>query len=189
MGVDEPMYGVLLSGGVHPADAPLLLAELIHPRVEPEIVFVIGEELAGPGVTAADVLRATTAVCCGLEVIDSRYEGFSFTAADVVADNTSAARVALGPKLVDPGGLDLALIGLVLAVDGDVVATAAGAASLGHPAEAVALLANWLGRRGRSIAPGQIVFSGGLTAAVPLTAGSEVRATFGHLGSVGIRAR
>ena len=98
------------------------------------------------------MLGATRAVCCGLEIIDSRYADFSFTAADVVADNTSAARIVLGPIMVDPSGLDLALVGLLLEVDGSTVATAAGAATMGHPAEAVAMLANWLGGRGEAIA-------------------------------------
>ena len=66
-------------------------------------MFVIGDDLQGPGVTSVDVLDATKGVCCGLEVIDSRYADFSFTAADVVADNTSAARIVLGPELVPVG--------------------------------------------------------------------------------------
>ena len=187
MNVAEPVYGRLLSGGLQPAGDPVAVVELIHPRVEPEIVFVMQEGLRGPGVTAAEVLGATRAVCCGLEIIDSRYADFSFTAADVVADNTSAARVVLGPTMVSPDGLDLALVGLLLEVDGSTVATAAGAATMGHPAEAVAMLANWLGARGEAILPGWIVFSGGLTAAVPLAAGTTVTATFGHLGSVSVR--
>ncbi|HEY8061077.1 MAG TPA: fumarylacetoacetate hydrolase family protein, partial [Acidimicrobiales bacterium] len=181
------VYGWLLSGGVHPAGDPIVVSELIHPRVEPEIVFLMGEGLRGPGVTSAQVLAATRAIGCGLEVIDSRYADFSFTAADVVADNTSAARIVLGPTMVDPTGLDLALIGLLLEVDGVTVATAAGAATMGHPAEAVAMLANWLGQHDDRIHPGWIIFSGGLTAAVPLAPGSAVTATFGHLGSVTAR--
>lgn len=187
MNVAEPVYGQLFSGGVHPAGEPFPVASLIHPRVEPEIVFVLDDDLAGPGVTSADVIAATRYVCCGLEIIDSRYADFSFTAVDVVADNTSEARVVLGPMMVDPVGLDLGLVGLLLEVDGEQVATATGAATMGHPAEAVALLANWLGARGKAIEAGWMVYSGGLTAAVPLAAGSHVAATFGHLGTVSVR--
>jgi 2-oxo-3-hexenedioate decarboxylase len=187
MGVADPVYGRLFASTLHAAGSPLAIGRLIHPRVEPEIVFAMGERLAGPGVTTADVLRATTAVCCGLEVIDSRFADYSFTAADVVADNTSEAKVVLGPRMVPPAQLDLSLVGVLLEVDGELVATAAGAATLGHPAEAVAALANWLGARGQAIEAGWLVFSGGLTAAVPLVAGSHVTATFGHLGSVDVR--
>lgn len=183
----EPVYGRLFSDNFHPANEPFEVASLIHPRVEPEIVFVMKDRLAGPGVSAADVIAATKWICCGLEIIDSRYDGFSFTAADVVADNTSEAKVVMGPKMVDPAGLDLSLIGLLLEVDGEQVATATGAATMGHPAEAVALLANFLGARGDAIEAGWTVFSGGLTAAVPLGVGSHVSATFGHLGTVTVR--
>lgn len=187
MQVAEPVYGQLFSGGPHPANEPFVVASLIHPRVEPEIVFVMKDRLAGPGVTPGDVIAATRYVCAGLEIIDSRYSDFSFTAADVVADNTSEARVVMGSVMVRPADLDLALVGVLLDVDGVQVATACGAATMGHPAEAVALLANWLGAQGRAIEAGWCVFSGGLTAAVPLAAGTHVTATFGHLGSVTVR--
>ena len=189
MNVDEPGYGQLLASTQLANEEPLRVAQLIHPRVEPEIVFVMGHSLAGPGVTARDVIEATAAVGCGLEVIDSRFAAFKFTLADVVADNTSAARFVVGPTWVDPHDVpDLALVGCVLEANGQGVATAAGAAVLGHPAESVALLANWLGRQGRSIEAGWLVLSGGLTNAVPIVPGGHVSATFGRLGRVGIRA-
>ncbi len=187
MNVDEPMYGRLFSGGLQPAGEPLVVDALIHPRVEPEIVLVMGERLCGPGVTPGDVLAATKWVCCGLEIIDSRYADFSFTAADVVADNTSEAKVVMGPMMQRPDGIDLSLTGLLLEVDGELVATATGAATMGHPAEAVAMLANWLGTRGEAIEAGWTIYTGGLTAAVPLLPGTHVTATFGHLGSVTVR--
>jgi 2-oxo-3-hexenedioate decarboxylase len=186
MGVYQPIYGWLTDRMVVPLEAPLVVGELIHPRAEPEIVFVLGRDLAGPGVTAQAVLDATTSVCCGLEVIDSRYADFRFTLPDVVADNASAARFALGARRV-PADFDLRLEGCVLEVDGDLVATATGAAVLGHPAEAVALLANALALRGRRLEAGWIVLAGGLTDAVPLATGRHVGASFARLGHVGIR--
>jgi 2-oxo-3-hexenedioate decarboxylase len=188
MNVNEPCYAVLTDAMLLPVEEPLRLAELIHPRVEPEIVLYLGEDLAGPGVTAQDALDATAAVSCGLEVIDSRYTDFRFTLADVVADNASSARFTLGTRRVDPRLVDLSLVGCLFEHDGNLVATAAGAAVLGDPAEAVARLANWLGSRGRALRAGWAVLSGGLTDAVPLSTGSHVVATFGHLGRVGLRA-
>jgi len=189
MNVDVPGFGQLLASTQLANEEPLRMAELIHPRVEPEIVFVMGHSLAGPGVTAREVIEATQAVGCGLEVIDSRFAAFTFTLADVVADNTSAARFVVGPTWVDPHDVpDLALVGCLLEANGQGVATAAGAAVLGHPAESVALLANWLGTQGRVLEAGWLVLSGGLTNAVPIAAGGHVSATFGRLGRVGIRA-
>jgi 2-oxo-3-hexenedioate decarboxylase len=189
MQVDEPCYGVLFGSGVLPSDEQVPLGELIHPRVEPEIVLRMGRGLQGPGVTTAGVLAAVDAVGCGLEVIDSRFAAYAFALPDVVADNTSAARIVLGPRWVPPSAVpDLSLLGCVLEVDGIPVATAAGAAVVGHPAAAVAMLANWLGSRGRSVEAGWLVFTGGLTDAVPLAPHQTVTATFGRVGSVIARA-
>lgn len=187
MGVHEPVYAWLTDANLLPAEAPLPMDELIHPRVEPEVVFVMAEDIAGPGVSAHDVLDGTAGVCCGLEIIDSRYADFKFTLADVVADNASTARFVLGPELV-PARFDLALVGCLLERNTEVVATAAGAAVLGSPAEAVALLANFLGQRGQRIEAGWVILSGGLTDAVPIGRGDQVSATFGRLGRVGVRA-
>jgi 2-oxo-3-hexenedioate decarboxylase len=187
VGVDEPIYAWLTDAMVQPADLPVSLGELIHPRVEPEIVFIMAEELAGPGVTAQDVLSATAAVCAGVEVIDSRYVDFRFTLPDVVADNASSARFILGPSQVR-ADFDLSLTGCVVQDGAEVVETATGAAVMGHPANAVALLANALGRRGQRIEPGWPVLSGGLTAPVRLRPGASVTVSFARLGSIAVRA-
>lgn len=186
MGVHEPLYAWLTDAMLLPDDH-LALDPLIHPRAEPEIAFVLGTDLTGPGVTPDAVLAATATVCAALEVIDSRYADFRFTLPDVVADNASAARVRLGATRVGPPW-DLAREECALEVDGTVVATATGAAVLGDPAEAVALLANDLARRGRRLEAGWVVLSGALTAAVPLRPGQTVRATFARLGTVALHA-
>jgi 2-oxo-3-hexenedioate decarboxylase len=188
MGVDAPLYGFVTSGMALADGAVLDLAELIHPRVEPEIAFVLGEGLEGPGVTVWDVLAASRYVCPALDVIDSRYEGFSFTHLDAVADNASSAAFALGNEF-SRHDRDLALTGCLLEVDGQVVDSAAGAAVMGHPAAAVAFMANELVAVGRRLEPGWVILSGGLTAAVPLVAGRTVTATIGGLGSVTLGAR
>lgn len=187
MGVASPVFGWLTDDMVLAADGCVTLDEVIHPRVEPEIVFHLGDELAGPGVTHHDVLDAADWVTCGLEVIDSRYEDFRFTLPDVVADDTSASRFVLGTNRISPDATPLDLLGVLLEVGSDLRETAAGAACLGHPAAAVAALANWVGERGRVLEAGWVVLSGGLTAAVPLTAEAPVRATFAHLGTVAAR--
>lgn len=183
MGVDEPVYGWVLGSSVLP-DVTVALDELIHPRCEPEIVFLMGQDLAGPGVTAGDVLDATASVVGGIEIIDSRYEAFSFTLPDVIADNTSAARVAIGADGVGPRDADLTTIGCVFDIDGEITGTAAGAALLGDPAECVAMLANHLGRNGGKLEAGWIVMAGAPTDAQPLGPGTRGTARYSNLGSV-----
>ena len=183
VGVHEPIRGFLTADLALDIGEPLQTAEHIQPRAEPEIVFVMGAPLSGPHVTASDVLAATSAVAVGIEVLDSRYEDYRFTMPDVVADNASAGRYVVGAP-VPASGIDLRLVGVVLEHRGEVVATASGAASLGHPAAAVAWLVRSLAPAGEGLRTGDIVLSGGLTAAVPVVAGDVVVATIDRLGSL-----
>jgi len=183
MGIDRPLVAWLTDAMLLAPGDPVGPG-LIHPRAEPEIVFVLGCDFAGPGVSAVQALAAVATVCAGVEVIDSRFANFRFTLPDVVADNASSARVLLGPVSCSPRGLDLSLEACVLSVDGEAVDSATGAAVQGHPAQALALAANMLAERGRKLEAGWIVFTGGMTDAVPVPAGTSVVAEFTHLGSV-----
>ena len=187
MGVHVPLVAWLTDAMVLPAGVPVPQDRLIHPRVEPELVFVMAERLQGPGVTAATAMAAVGTVLGGAEVIDSRYRDFRFTAGDVVADNASSGAYVTGPVSLPPTELDLALEAVLVEVDGQVVDSAAGAAVLGHPGEALALAANELSRRGRTIEPGWVVLTGGMTDAVPVPAGTTVAMHFTNLGSVHVR--
>lgn len=182
MGIDSPLLAWLTDAMVLPAGVPV--PSLIHPRAEPELVFVLGSRLAGPGVTAASALAAVDRVYGGIEVIDSRYTDYRFTLPDAVADNGSSAYFSVGPVGLPPAALDLSLEATLLEVDGQIVDTATGAAVQGHPAEALALAANALGARGLALEPGWLVLTGGMTDAVPLRPGSRVAAHFSHLGSI-----
>ncbi|GGN58703.1 4-oxalocrotonate decarboxylase [Streptomyces albiflavescens] len=184
MGIDVPLTAWLTDAMLLPADAPVPQDQLIHPRAEPEIVFVMKDRLAGPGVTAATALAAVGSVHGGIEVIDSRYRDFRFTLPDVVADNSSSGRFVTGPVGLPPEKLDLAMEACLVEVDGQVADSATGAAVQGHPAEALALAANELGRRGLAIEPGWLVLTGGMTDAVPVPPGTTVAVHFTHLGSL-----
>lgn len=188
VGVHEPVRGFLASASALDLGEPLVTAQLIQPRAEPEIVFVMGRDLSGPAVTAVGVLAATAGVAAGIEILDSRFVDYRFTMPDVIADNTSAGRYVVGAP-VPPDGIDLRLAGVVLEHNGEVTATAAGAAALGHPAAAVAWLVRALAAAGDGLRAGQIVLSGGLTAAVPLRPGDVVVATIDRLGTVELACR
>ncbi|MGH3740251.1 MAG: 2-keto-4-pentenoate hydratase [Micromonosporaceae bacterium] len=184
MGIDAPLTAWLTDAMALPAGDPVPFGALIHPRAEPEIVFTMRERLAGPGVTAASALAAVGMVQSGVELIDSRFAEFRFTLPDVVADNASSGRYVTGPAVLPPESLDLVMEACLVESNGQIVDSATGAAVLGHPAEALALAANDLGRRGLAIEPGQVVLTGGMTDAVPVTAGGALAFHFTHLGSI-----
>lgn len=186
MGVDEPSVAWLTDAMALPAGLPIPRSELIHPRAEPEVAFVMKDRLAGPGVTAAQALAAVGSVCAAIEVIDSRYAGFKFSLADAVADNNSSGRYVTGSVSRSPVDVDLGLEACLLEVDGQIIDTATGAAVLGHPAEALAFAANTIAARGHAIEAGWIVLTGGMTDAVAIKPGSRVAAHFTTLGSITI---
>jgi 2-oxo-3-hexenedioate decarboxylase len=184
MGVDVPLVAWLTDAMVLTAGDPVPLSRLIHPRVEPEIVFVMGKRLEGPGVDRAAAMAAVESVWAGAEVIDSRYRDFRFKAGDVAADNASSAAYVTGSAGLAPHELDLVDEEVQVEVDGVVVDYATGAAILGHPGEALAVAANELARRGRAIEAGWVVLTGGMTDAVPVRSGGSVSMRFRNLGSV-----
>ena len=163
------------------------MSELIHPKVEPEIAFVTNKPLKGPGCHIGTVLDATDFVLPGIEVIDSRYRDFKFDLKSVIADNTSAARFVVGGSPTRLAGLDLRTVGIVMEKNGVPVAFGAGAAVLGHPATAIAMLANHLGARGQEIPAGTLILSGGITEAVAVAAGDHVSLRVQGMGSTGLR--
>jgi 2-keto-4-pentenoate hydratase len=189
MKVDEPLYGWLTGDMAIDVGQSLRCDRYIQPRCEPEIAFVLREDLAGPHVTAALVLAATAAVYPAIDVLDSRFAGYSFTLPDVIADNASGAGFVVGGQATEPGGIDLRLTGVVLEKNGELIATAAGAAVLGHPAASVAWLVRALAGRGRGLTAGQVVLSGALTEAVQVAPGDVVVARFDRLGTIELACR
>jgi 2-oxo-3-hexenedioate decarboxylase len=157
------------------------------PKVEPEIVFVLKHALKGPGCHIGSVLAATDFVMAGLEVIDSRYRDFKFDLKSVIADNTSAARFVVGSRIRPIDAVDLRSMGIVMERNGEIVSLGAGAAVLGHPATAVAMLANHLGARGQEIPAGALILSGGITEAVAVARGDSINLRVQGLGSVGCK--
>ncbi|MBS4208319.1 fumarylacetoacetate hydrolase family protein [Bacillus sp. FJAT-50079] len=184
MNVNEPIYGYVFDYMLIENGGIVSLQDLIHPKVEAEIAFVIGGDIEGPGVTGAQVLAKTESVLPALEIIDSRYENFNFTLPDVVADNASTSRVVFGTSIKKPDQLELDLVGATLSINGKIKELGAGAAVLGHPANAIAMLANMLARKGDKIRKGDVILSGALTGAVLLEKGDIVSGKFDGLGEV-----
>lgn len=182
VGVHEPILGHLTSTMVLNDGGVIRVQEHCHPRAEPEIAFVMAEDLYGP-VTPAQALQAVAGASAAIEIIDSRYKDFKFTLPDVIADNTSASRFVLGSDLVPCDLLNLGNLGIVFEVNGRIAEIGSSAAVLDNPARALAELANMLARRGKYIEAGQVVLSGGATAAVSLNPGDRVRVVVDEIGT------
>ncbi len=183
MGVDAPNYGpltdaMLLADGVDLGD------RAAQPRVEPEIAIRLARDLSGP-VDLATVLRAVDGAYACLEVVDSVYTDYHFTLEDNTADGSSAAFVVLGEKLPAHDRLDG--VAVRLEHNGVEVGAALGAAASGHPLAGVGWLSPQLGATGGTLEAGQLIITGGLTAAVPIGRGDAVTAFFGDRIAVSVR--
>ncbi|WP_414941539.1 2-keto-4-pentenoate hydratase [Amycolatopsis sp. cmx-11-51] len=184
MGVDQPDYGQLTGSMFHLEHQPIPIGGFLQPKIEPEIAFVLGSRLRGPGVTVADALRAVDFVVPALEIVDSRIQDWKISIVDTIADNASSGGVVLGGRPTAIGDLDLRLVGCVLHRNGGIAATGAGGAVLGSPVNALVWLANTVGPLGVALEPGHVVLPGSMTRAIPVSPGDTVVATMAGLGSV-----
>src|SRR5574337_1968538 len=154
MGVETPVFGFVADYMARPDGGEIKHSELIHPKVEAEICVVTKAPLKGPGCHLGNVMGAVDFVLPAVEVIDSRYRDFKFDLKSVIADNTSSARFVIGGRPRNLEDLDLRTLGVVLEINGEIKTMAAGAAVLGQPLAAVAMMANHLGARGQEIPAG-----------------------------------
>lgn len=180
LGIDRPNWGTLWDS--NRIDGAVPRSRFIHPKVEPEIVYVAGEPLAG-AVTAADVIGAAAGWAVGLEVVDPRFPSFDFRWLDNTADNSSAAGIRTSTP-ASPGG-DPASWRIDFS-DGSDSRQGEGAAAMGSPADAVAWLVGELANESSSLAPGDLVYTGGLAAPFDVEVGHRytVRAEFGEASFV-----
>ncbi|MDI3408978.1 2-keto-4-pentenoate hydratase [Streptomyces cavernicola] len=187
MGVDDVIWGLLTDAMLVEDGGVLDTGGLIHPRIEPEIAFLLGRPLSGR-ISPAEAARAVAGVAVAYEVLDSRYEDFRFTLPDVIADNASAAHFGNAPWH-DPDGVHLGNLGLTVEVDGRPVATGSSAAVLGHPLRSLTAAARLAGDAGVVLEPGFVVLAGAATAAVPLPANAHLRIAGAGLGAAEVTTR
>jgi 2-keto-4-pentenoate hydratase len=187
MGVDEPDYGHLLEDMRVRAGEPVDVTRFCQPRVEPEVAFLLGDDLP-EDCTEAQALAATEAVAPALELIDSRIADWRIKLPDTIADNASSAGFALGEGRLDPRSVDLRTIPVELYRNGEEVGVGRSDAVLGDPLIAVAWLARTVAKFGVRLRAGHIVLPGSCTRAVDLRPGDTFRAEFGPLGHVELHA-
>lgn len=184
MGVDEMIWGRLTDAMLVEDGDAISFGRYVHPRVEPEIAFLLKSDLPG-SITMPAAVAALAGVAPALEIIDSRYENFKFSLTDVVADNSSSSSFVVGPWN-DPGQ-SLANLGMILEIDGQARQIGSSAAILGNPVRSLVAAARLAETAGEPLKAGDIVMAGGATAAEALSVGSHVRLCVQRLGAVEFR--
>lgn len=186
MGVDRPDFGVLFGSMSHADGATIVAADVMQPRVEAEIAFVLGADLVDGPLDAEQVRAATDHVVAALEVCGSRVRDWDISFGDTVADNASGAAFVLGTDHYSLDEVVPANVEMTMSIDGEEVSTGNGAACLDDPVEAVVWLARTAREVGDPLRAGQVILSGALGPMRPVVAGQRVTATLSGLGTVSV---
>ncbi len=188
LGVFQPDFGFLTDAMqfADGATVSLKASGLMQPRAEGEIAFMLKSDLQGPGVTREDVLAATEWVAPCFEIVDSRIDDWKIKIQDTVADNASCGVFVVGTQHTDPRALDLAAASMQMWKNDQPAGSGLGSAVQGHPAEAVAWLANTLGAFGIPFKAGELILSGSLAPLVPAVAGDRFTMQIEGLGGCSI---
>jgi 2-keto-4-pentenoate hydratase len=184
LGVNQPDYGMLFADMAIPDGWEMARSQLIQPKVEAEIAFVVGRDMADPELTMADVFRSIEYAVAAIEVVDSRIADWKIGILDTIADNASSGLYVLGNDPRRLTDVDLRLCGMVMELKGEPISAGAGAACLGHPLNSVLWLARTMARMGRPLLAGDTLMSGALGPMAPVVWGDVVEARIEGLGSV-----
>ena len=184
LGVFQPDFGFLTNAMHYDDGAQIPIAgHLIQPRAEGEIAFRLKSDLVGPGVTEQDVLDATESIMPCFEIVDSRIKDWNIKIEDTVADNASCGVFILGDNEVDPRGVDLPALKMMVYKNGELHSEGLGSAVQGNPLTAVAWLANTLGEFGIDFKAGEVILSGSLVPLIPVVAGDEMQLVLAGVGT------
>jgi 2-keto-4-pentenoate hydratase len=186
LGVDQPDYGVLFDDMFVADGGTVAAAELLQPKIEAEIAFIMGAAAQHAHLGEERFLAAVDSVHPALEIVDSRIADWKITLFDTIADNASSGMFVLGAAAADPLSFDYTGCAMRMDADGVAVSEGAGAACLGSPVKAGLWLAKVMAERGRPLRSGDVVLSGALGPMVTVTRGATYRATIEGLGDVSV---
>lgn len=175
MNLDSPLYGFLTDKMQVPNEGRFSLKGRIHPKIEPEVAFLIAKDLSGK-VSREQVLESCSAVAAALEILDSRYQQFKyFSMEDVIADNSSSSDFVMGPWRKDFQDLDLKELPLRMFADGALAQEGVSKDISGDPVLSVVQLCELLAERGQVLTAGSLVLAGAATTAIELKPGLKVK--------------
>ena len=150
-------------------------------------LFLLGQDLRGPGISPVHVISATQAVLPAIEVVDIKVQGEGLQAADIIAHNAIHGGVVIGSRLTPLDDLDLLFEGVTVQFNGEVEGTGTGSEVMGNPINPVVWLANKLAEFDDYIRAGEIIISGSLVIPLRVSAGDHMTVNFTRLGEVGAR--
>ena len=180
LGVDQPDFGYLLDDMDVSSQSPIPMETLVQPRVEAEVAFRMGRDIAPDTedeITLDYVKLAVASTLPALEIVDSRIANWDITFTDTVADNASSGLFVIGDHGRSLDEVVPVEVEMSLTINGEVRSSGNGAACLGDPLEALRWLAVQCYRFGDPLKAGHLVLSGALGPFVPFAPGDKVEAS------------
>jgi 2-oxo-3-hexenedioate decarboxylase len=173
-------------------EATLSLKGSAQPRLEPEIAFRLKAPVAAGCREPEQVLRSVEWYAPSFEIVCCHFPNWKFKPADSAADFSFHWRLIMGTPVAlrEDETAELAAqlrdCKVALARGELTLARGVGANALDHPALAVAFRADILARQPRSnaLAPGEVITTGTLTAAMPIKPGETWSSSYAGLSGV-----
>ncbi len=189
MNITTPDSGFLTDAMVFPPGQGPAAEDFCDPRIEVELAFVLGRDLAGDALEVDDVLDATDYVTPAVEVIAARTfrtdpaTGRTRTVTDTIADNAADAGIICGGRRVGPREVDLRWVGALAYRNGQITETGLAAGVLDHPARGIVWLARRYSAQGRILRAGQTILAGSFTRPMVVESGDAFDFDYGPLGA------
>ena len=197
-GVREPIWGHMYDSTVvhlEQGRGICRIGRFTEPKIEPEIVFHLSKTPPQDADLPA-LLACIDWVAHGFEIVQSRYPGWKFKAADTVADGALHAALLVGPKCaVETFGAGLidALkdFSITLSRNGQLEENGQGSAVLGHPLAALAHLLQVLATQPKQqpLQAGETVTTGTLTQARDVRPGETWSTTLQGIALPGLNVQ
>lgn len=184
LGVDQPDYGFLFDTMEVLNGAEIPWTEVMQPKVEAEIAFVLGRDLPSSDIGVADVLSAIDYAVASLEIVGSRIEGWNIRITDTIADNASASHFVIGHRPMPLRKFDVTKEAMILYKNGEEVSEGTGFACLGSPVNATLWLAKTMAELGKPLRAGQVILSGAMGPMSAVEPGDSFKVVFDTLGEV-----
>ena len=184
LGVGQPDYGMLFADMARTEAEEVKLSDILQPKVEAEIAFVLGKDLDNPNATMAEVFQAIDYAVAAIEIVGSRVKNWDIKITYTIADNASSGLYVLGSSPKKLSDFDPRLCGMVMENKGEPVSVGAGAACLGSPLNATLWLAQVMAKVGYPMRAGDTILSGALGPMVAVKPGDVFDVKINGLGRV-----
>ena len=187
LGVDQPDYGSLFDDMQLKDGQTLSFKDLMQPKAEAEIAFVLKADLTSADISMEELRAAIDYGVAAIEIVGSRVKDWDIQITDTIADNASASHFVLGSEHKKIEDIDLVHCGMKMYKNNELVSEGEGSACLGNPLNAALWLARTMKEHGEPLLAGEVILSGALGPMSNLASGDQLKAEIEGLGTVEIK--